>query len=71
MNKTYRAISSQDTWLKMKGEVENYVKQEHKNLIERKGKSKEHYDKTTKQTKLQVVDKVLLFDETVRRGRSR
>jgi len=44
--------------------------QAHKNLIESKGKSKEHYDKTTKQTKLQVGDKVLLFDETVRPGRS-
>jgi ribosomal protein S25 len=45
--------------------------QAHKNLIESKGKSKDHYDKTAGQMKLQVGDKVLLFDETVRRGRSR
>jgi hypothetical protein len=38
----------------------------HKNLIENKGRSKEHYDKTSGQTKLQVGYKVLLFDETVR-----
>jgi len=43
----------------------------YKNLVESKGKSKEHYDKTAGPTKLQVGDKVLLFDETVRRGRSR
>jgi hypothetical protein len=43
----------------------------HRNLIAGKGKSKEHYDKTSGETKLQVGDKVLLFDETVRRGRSR
>jgi hypothetical protein len=36
-----------------------------------KDKSKEHYDKTAKQTKLQVGEKVLLFYETVRQGRSR
>jgi hypothetical protein len=41
------------------------------NLVESKGKSKEHYDKTAGPTKLQVGDKLLLFDETVRRGRSR
>jgi len=42
----------------------------HKNLIASKGKSKEHYDKTSGEMKLQVGDKVLLFDETVRRGSS-
>jgi len=43
----------------------------HKNLIACKGKSKEHYDKTSGKMKRQVGDKILLFDETVRRGRSR
>ena len=43
----------------------------HKNLIANKGKSKEHYGKTSGEMKLQVEDTVLLFDETVRRGRSR
>jgi len=41
----------------------------HKNLIA--SKSKENYDKTSGEMKLQIGDKVLLFDETVRRGRSR
>ena len=43
----------------------------HNNLIASKGKSKEHYDKTSGEMKLQVGDKVLLLDETVRRDRSR
>jgi len=41
----------------------------HKNLIA--SKSKENYCKTSGEMKLQVGDKVLLFDGTVRRGRSR
>jgi hypothetical protein len=45
--------------------------QAHKNLIVSKGKSKEHYDETARALKLQVGYKVLLFDEMVRRGRSR
>ena len=36
-----------------------------------KGKSKERYDETARALELQVGDKVLLYDETVRRGRSR
>ena len=43
----------------------------HNNLITSKSKSKEHYDKTSGHMKLQVGYKVLLFDETVRQGRSR
>jgi len=43
----------------------------HKNLIANKSKSKEHYVTTSGEFKLQVGDKVLIFDETVRRGRSR
>jgi hypothetical protein len=43
----------------------------HQNLIACKGKSKEHYDKTSGEMQLQVGYKVLLFDEIVRRGRSR
>jgi cobyrinic acid a,c-diamide synthase len=54
----------------LKGRLQTAHQQAHKNLIESKGKSKEHYDKTAGQTKLQVGDKVLLFDETVCRGRS-
>jgi hypothetical protein len=55
----------------LRGRLQTVHQQAHKNLIECKGKSKEHYDKTSGQRKLQVGDKVLLFDETVRRGRSR
>jgi hypothetical protein len=43
----------------------------HKNLIGSKGESKKRCDKTSGVMKLQVGDKVLLFDETVRRDRSR
>ena len=56
---------------KLKGQLQTVHQQAHRNLIESKGKRKEHYDKTAGQTKLQVGDKVLLFDETVRRSRSR
>jgi len=42
----------------------------HKNLITSKSKSKEHYDKTSGEMKLQLGNNVLLFEETVRRGRS-
>jgi hypothetical protein len=41
------------------------------NLLQGKAKSKEHFDNKTVQIALQVGDKVLLFDESVRRGRSR
>jgi len=54
----------------LKGRLQTVHQQAHRSLIESKGKSKEHYDKTAGQTKLQVGDKVLLFDETVRRSRS-
>ena len=40
-------------------------------LINRKEKSKEYYDRDARETTLKVGDKVLLYDETVRRGRSK
>ena len=43
----------------------------HKNLIVSKSNSKEHYHKTSGAMQLRVGDKVLLFDETVCRARSR
>jgi hypothetical protein len=55
----------------LRGRLQTVQQHAHKNLIENKGRSKELYDKTAGQTKLQVGDKVLLFDETVRQGRSR
>ena len=45
--------------------------QAHQNLIRSKNKSKEHYDETARALEIQVGEKVLLFDETVRRGLSR
>ena len=50
----------------LKGQLQTVHQHAHKNLVESKGKSKEHYDKTAGPMKLQVGDKVLLFDETVR-----
>jgi hypothetical protein len=55
----------------LRSRLQTAHQQAHKNLIESKGKSKDHYDKPAGQTKPQVGDKALLFDETVRRGRSR
>jgi transposase InsO family protein len=55
----------------LKSRLQTVHQQAHKNLIASKGKSKEYYDKTSREMNLQVGDKVLLFDETVRRGRSR
>ena len=43
----------------------------HKSLTASKSNSKENYDMMSGEIKLQVGDKVLLFDETVRRVRSR
>jgi hypothetical protein len=40
-------------------------------LITAKHKSKQYYDKHTEQLSIKVGHKVLLYDETVRRGRSR
>lgn len=42
-----------------------------KKLLEAKQKSKRYYDQTAEKVQLNVGDNVLLFDETVRRGRSR
>jgi len=59
------------TRLELKDWLRTAHQQAHKSLIESKGKSKEYYDKTAGQNTLKVGDKVLLFDETVRHGRSR
>jgi len=53
----------------LKGRLQTVHQRAHKNLVE--GKSKKHYDKTAGPTKPQAGDKVVLFNETVRRGRSR
>jgi hypothetical protein len=40
-------------------------------LIAAKEKSKEHFDVKAKEVSVNIGDKVLLYDETVRRGRSK
>ncbi|KAM0729433.1 Retrovirus-related Pol polyprotein from transposon 297 [Formica fusca] len=55
--------------LKEKLRASQQVAKEH--LKNEKIKTKENYDKKTKEIKLKVGEKVLLYDETVRRGRSK
>jgi hypothetical protein len=55
----------------LKGRLQTSHQQAHRNLIRSKNKSKEHYDETARALEIQVGEKVLLFDETVRRGLSR
>jgi len=42
-----------------------------KNVGEGKQKSKEYYDKSAKETKFKISDKVLIYDEALRRGKSK
>ena len=55
--------------LKEKIRAANQIARE--NLKEEKTKTKEYYDRKTKETTFKVGDKVLLHDETLRRGRSK
>jgi hypothetical protein len=55
----------------LRGRLQSVHQQAHQRLLECKAISKEQYDKNARLTKFQVGGKVLLFDETVRRGRSR
>ena len=55
----------------LKCHLQTAHQQAHQSLIKNKEKSKEYYDKTAEQIKFKIGDKVLLFDETVRRGTSR
>jgi hypothetical protein len=55
----------------LKSRLQTEHQQAHRNLIASKGKSKEHCDKKVREMNWQVGDKVLLFDGTVCRGRSR
>ncbi len=54
----------------LKSRLQTVHYQARQNLLASKDKSKEYYDQATGETKLKVGDKVLLYDETVRRGRS-
>ena len=55
----------------LKGRLQTAHHVAKKNLIASKVRSKDYYDKGTEVMKIEVGDKVLLYDETVRRGRSR
>jgi len=55
----------------LRSRMQTSHQQVYQNLIRSKNRSKKYYDEATRALKLQVGDKVLLFDETVRRGRSR
>ena len=56
----------------LKNRLQTAHQQAHQSLIKSKEKSKEYYDQNAEQSKFKTGDiKVLLFDETVRRGRSR
>jgi hypothetical protein len=55
----------------LKSKLQTSHQRARENLIKSKGRNKEHYDETARALKLRVGDKVLLYDETVRRGRSR
>jgi hypothetical protein len=55
----------------LRGRLQTIHQHTHKNLIKSKSKSKNHYDETARPLELQVGDRVLLFDETVRCWRSR
>ena len=50
----------------LKSRLQTIQQSTYRNLIVSKGKSKNYYDKTARPLKLQVGDKVLLFDEMVR-----
>ena len=55
----------------LKNRMRTSHQQAYQNLIRSKNRSKEYYDQNTRTLNLRAGDKVLLFDETVRRGRSR
>jgi hypothetical protein len=55
--------------LKSRPQTEHEVAKE--KLLKTKQKSKEYYDRRAEKVELNIGDRVLLFDETVRRGRSR
>jgi hypothetical protein len=55
----------------LKGRLQTAHQIAKEKLIGAKEKSKEHYDQNSKLPTFRIGDKVLLYDETVSRGRSR
>jgi hypothetical protein len=61
----------EDYLTELKGRLQTAHEVARRKLISRKEKSKEQYDKKTKPFELDAGQQVLLYDETVRRGRSK
>ena len=57
--------------MELKGRLQSAHEVARQRLIAKKEKSKGYYDKESENPDIQVGQKVLLFDETVRRGRSK
>jgi hypothetical protein len=55
----------------LKSRLQTVHYQARQKLLASKEKSKVYYDQATGKTRLRVGNRVLLYDETVRRGRSR
>jgi len=55
----------------LKGRLQSAHEIARQKLIISKEKSKKYYDKCSEKCEIQVGQKILLFDETVRRGRSK
>jgi len=66
---TYNNYEDYTKKLKEKIRATNKVARE--NVREEKQKAKEYYDKSAKKTKFKIGDRVLIYDETLRRGRSK
>jgi len=63
--------SYDDYVLELKSRLQTAHEVARQKLITAKNKSKEYFDENSQEFQLHVGDKVLLYDETVRRGRSR
>jgi len=57
--------------MELKGRLKSSYEVAREKLLSSKEKSKVYYDKNSETPDVQVGQKVLIFDETVRRGRSR
>jgi hypothetical protein len=55
----------------LKGRLQSAHEVARQKLISGKEKSKEYYDRDSEKSEIQVGQRILLFDETVRRGRSK
>jgi hypothetical protein len=60
-----------DFLMELKSRLQTAQKTAREKLVTAKHRSKEYYDRHTKESPIKTGDKVLLYDETVRRGRSR